>query len=567
MDSQTDLTTSAQRSAAANWSANWAAIQVSQPKLLEPPGVLPAEMQWVWGRDGALTAMTDGRWWAGCSLPLRAAQFMLRKADLSCKALCYLSPVHAAQIRATLDAMKSGQAIIALVRDQQTLHMLLTGADFSADIARHRLSFTVGADWEIQLHDLLASQSGLATPTSFFRPITADVSPAEEMIGPAQAVFARCNADRAKKCQELRSHWHPRQVHNICVVAPTQFRLWDDTGEALAKIFADAPAGIEVLRFDPDDPASSSPLALATAAAKSDAMVTPNMSRADFPDLAPMEMPWATWLTTPRVPAPEQVGPHDSLLVADPAWRQLAIGKGWNPQYVTVACWPEMDVPRGLNTGVFAPSTLAIICDTQPLAPPASVEQYSSHRLLWEAIADELLNDPFALGDSPEQYLEQRLRQSPVETEHFNRSVFLDGVISHAYQQGLARLLIHERLPLQLHGVGWSDIEGFGANARGPIENRTQFAAAVAASTALIHVWPGHGAHAISSNAKPLLQPRRRHEFLGQARSILTRPSAAAPSSPALALNAMKIIETLRSPVSRDAKRSACATRSASRHS
>jgi hypothetical protein len=256
-------------------------------------------------------------------------------------------------------------------------------------------------------------------------------------------------------------------------------------------------------------------------AAKCDAIVTPNMGRADLPDLMPDEMPWATWLTYPRIPLVEKAGPKDTLLVADASWKTLAIDKGWKADRIFVAAWPPRECAplfaESRLPGMFRMTTdptLAIIADTQPLDPPARIVEYSSHRLLWEFIRDELLNDPFALGNSADAYLDARMRQLRIGDDGFDRHAFIDGIIFHARLQGLARLLIGERVPLKIFGCGWEMLEEFGESADGPIRSREQLNRAIDSAIALIHVWPKTGAHPIEAMGKPVIRPGLHREAL-----------------------------------------------------
>ena len=50
------------------------ALKKTQPALLEHCHSLPENLEWIYGRDGYLTAHERGRWWSGCSLPIRAAR-------------------------------------------------------------------------------------------------------------------------------------------------------------------------------------------------------------------------------------------------------------------------------------------------------------------------------------------------------------------------------------------------------------------------------------------------------------------------------------------------------------
>ncbi|HET6249088.1 MAG TPA: hypothetical protein VFE47_15440 [Tepidisphaeraceae bacterium] len=521
--------TAAIRAAAMNFSANLRTLRNTQPAVAELVTTLPPDMEWVFGRDGALTALdAQGKWWAGCSLPKRAAQFMLKKANLDGAVLCFLYPVHAAQIRVTLDRAKPGQALLLLTPSEKTLAMLLACEQFAAEIDAHRLYFAAGQGWESQLDELLEQMPGLSTPTQFIRPILADSTLADEMIAPAQKIFADHSTRRGQRAAELTANWKSTGLRRVCVVAPQLFRLWDDAGTALAEAMASCTQNIEISRFNPDDPASASSLALTSAATACDAIVTPNIGRGDLPDLLPEAMPWATWLTTPRIPSAHKAGPRDTLLLADREWKIPAMEKGWDANRILLAGWPPGSYnahAAGAAAGVYeippAPH-LALIFNTQPLEAPPHVIEYSSHRLLWESIERELVDDPFAMDGSADEYLSARMQRAHVSDEGFDRAAFLDGVILHAWQQGLARALLGEKFPLKLFGEGWNALEEFARFANGPVKSRSELVDIVTSATALVHAWPMPHMHPIDATGKPVVRANRRREaFIRDAKLAL----------------------------------------------
>src|SRR5207248_671463 len=138
----------------------------------------------------------------------------------------------------------------------------------------------------------------------------------------------------------------------VCVLMASHFRLWDDAGCALRDALAPtAPAGVEFVTVDVDDPAAAGPLALAAAAAGCDAVVAADRSRADAPDVVHIDQPWVTWATQPaRLPPRTAAGPNDTLLVADPAWREEAVRRGWPAERVMAAGWPEQMQNGGPST-------------------------------------------------------------------------------------------------------------------------------------------------------------------------------------------------------------------------
>src|SRR5581483_11483801 len=91
---------------AANWEKNEKALAISQPECAHAMSVVEG-VTWLFARDGSLTAMLPGeRWWAGCSVPLAAARFMLKKMEAGGNVACFLSPDHAAQLRVALDKLQ-----------------------------------------------------------------------------------------------------------------------------------------------------------------------------------------------------------------------------------------------------------------------------------------------------------------------------------------------------------------------------------------------------------------------------------------------------------------------------
>lgn len=509
--------------AARNWAANSAALDKTQPATAAlTAGDLP-EVEWLLARDGALTAMLPGdRWWQGCSVPLAAARVMLRQMEIAGNVACFLSPVHAAQLHVALEMLEARQAVIALVPDRVTLWVMLHCRDFSEPIASHRLWFAAGPEWEQRLARLFVENPGLPTPAQFVRPILADPEHVDQLIAPAQKVFAAENTRRGDEIRRLVARVPDTlPVARVCLVAPSRFRLWDCAPQALTNaVLGSGGNPVVAERFDSDDSASASPLALASAIARCGAIVSADLARTDVPDVAPTDAPWVTWVTTPRIPSGGAVGPRDSLLLADPSWRKIAVERGWPADRVHDAAWPQIaraDPPGG--------GVLALVADTQLLKPPKRIEDYSSHKLLWEGIADELLNDPFAIGNDPEGYLREKTARSQIDEEGFDRKLFLDRLITPAWQQGLARLLIREALPLRLWGKGWDEIEPLAPHAAGAVTSADAFDAIVTSAAALVHPLPSTTAHPIDSLGCPVLRAfgRTRRSFLHDARQAQDR--------------------------------------------
>ncbi len=509
MPTLTRTQTLAERAAQANFSANHRALSSSQPTLINFTDSRPRDLEWVFGRDGSLTARKGGETWLGsCSLPARAAMEMLRKLDVSGAVACFLAPGHAAQIRAALAKMRPEQAIVALVPDESELTAMLHCEDFSQPIRSNRLWFVTGDGWEGQLAKLLDEHPGLGTPGQFIRVPASAAELIDRLIPHAQRVIGEVIKVRSNAIQSLRElSWRRPSTTRLLVVAPTQFRLWNDVGEMLiaaAREACDQRDDLSWTLFDADDPASSTPLALASLARQCSAMITSNTSRADLAPIIPLELPWITWITGSRLPPAGAAGPHDRQILADVSMMEPARRAGWTDDRLHLGTWRRTcDVDADSSrTG-----PVAIVADTRPLDAPEALQEYSSHNLLWEAIREDVLTNPFVLRTDIGAYLTSRMHQANISPDGFPRAVFLNELIVPAFQQGIASLLIQARVPIRIFGAGWSDIERFTGNCAGAVESRRQLAQILRCSRAVVHVWPGSRMHAIERCGAPVLRP------------------------------------------------------------
>ena len=532
--------------AESNYRANLEALARAQPHLALTLGVADMEAEWIFARDGSLTAMQPGdRWWGDCSLPRRAGQFMFKTMEIHGVVACFLNPIHAAHLRVTLGMMEPQQAIIAIVGDPSALWLMLHCDDFTAEFRSHRLWFVTGEKWESDLKQLFADNPGLPTASQFIRAISTDNAPADALIAPAQKIFAEEQDRRGALARSAFANWllRDKREGNICVIAPSRFRLWNDAPFIVAQV---ARQAAPILEFDPDDPASASPLALAQRARECDAIVAANLSRADLPDIVPEDMPWTTWVTLGRIPRREDCRKHDRLLLAEPQWLDEARARGWKDDESELAGWPGLALPQDRNEGF-----VALIADTRRLRAPRHISEYSSQLLLWELIQRELTADPFLINNvvarasnpcsressreesagrsmtstgwkpvpqAGDQYLDSRIAQLRVAEESLNRAFFLEHLIVPAYQQGLARLLIEHGVPVRLFGEGWEKIPQFATHFGGAVETRERFAEILGRCAAVVHAWPSERAHPIDAIEKPILRPfgRTMNEFLVQ---------------------------------------------------
>jgi hypothetical protein len=561
--------------AARHFQANLNALKASQGGLTPP--ALP-NLTWLFARDGSLTALLDGeRWWAGCSVPRAAARFMLKTMEVRGTVGCFLHPCHAAQLRVALDRLHARQAIVAIVPEAETFAVLLHAQDFSNDVAAGRLWFAAGAEWQQELEAIFDQDPGLPTPVEFIRPILADTIPADRLIDPAQTIFARVGSTRATRVQALLSEWRPqpRKTRRVCLLAGSEFRLWDDAALVLAELETET-TGVEVLRLDPDRPTSASPLALADAAAQCDAILAANCFRQDLPGLTPTEQPWLTWITTSRIPPATDAGPNDRLLLADSTFLSIAARQGWEEHRIQPAGWPEISMGPTACSAAFSPSPgtpgeasgisdcpragwgggsvddpsgvnrrnplpnpppeyrereqetghstgLAIIADTHPLDPPKQLSEYSSQLVLWDLIREELAREPFLATGDMGQYLKTRRSRLQIGDAGFDGGMFVDRLIIPAIHQALATLLIRAGLPVRLFGRGWDQIEGLAEHHGGPVSSRAELGRILEASAAVVHLWPWETGHPVESAGRPVIRATGANALLREAHAALSR--------------------------------------------
>ncbi len=530
--------TAADRQAASNYLANHTALAGTQPRLAARLAGRTLAVSWVYGRDGSLTARNQGgQWYSGCSLPHRAVAAMLNRLEVRGTTACFLSPDHAAMLQVALDKLQPHQSIIAIIPDLDDLHFALHCGNFAGAIAAHRLWFAAGDDWPGELTQLLREHPGLAEPEQFIRAPTLDERTAAELIPRAQSVLASESQRRRSLIGDLRRR-PPATDGPIGIVAPSRFRLWNDAGQVLAESLMSQPGHWR--RLDSDDPASASSLALAHLAAQSRAIVAANVTRADWPDAISRDTPVITWLTVCRIIPFARVGPRDGLLLADEAWIEPALRAGWPRNRLGVAHWPvtaHAASPAG-------PAFLALIADTSPISADEARFELSSHRLLWDLIAQELSKDPLAPGDDVGRYLSARMQRLSICPDGFDRAQFIERLILPAFQQGVARIAIREGLPLKLYGEGWSAIEQLAERAAGAIRSRAELFSAAAAAAGLLHAWPVGGFHPILTLGRPVVRPAGRNGgWLGECRRVLAG-TVGAPGHPQRTLDG-DLVESL----------------------
>jgi hypothetical protein len=527
-----------QERAVANFAANCYAIRQNQPSLPEHFAPLPEGLQWVLARDGSLTALNaDGTWWAECSLPWRAARSMFKSLKLDSLFGCFLSPAWAAQLRLCLDLIEPRQAIVAVCPGVEELVVMLHCESFAEDIAAGRMWFAAGENWPTQIEAIFDTHPGLIVPSQFIRAMSQHKDKIEAMIPPGQKALTDINTRRAAAIVDLRAD--RSTSGRLCVVCPSQFSLWQDAGPALAELIgALAPAdAAAVTCLDPDRPTSASTLALAKATANCDALLIPDAGRGDLPGVVSTDVEWITWVTRGSIPDANAAGPRDRVLLADRSWQRLAMDAGWAKERTAIAEWPI--APMESTPAANSPH-LALIADTLPAQAPNAVSDFSSQAVFWEHSRRELLNDPFAVGDDAELFLNRLIRELEIAAEALDRRVFINELIIPAYQQGLAMHLVRGGIPVRIFGRGWDTVSAKPESAilenawAGPLRSSADVRVAVAGAAGLVHAWPSRSAHPIHRYGKPVLGPcLSAAAFVREASQVLRGgPPTSPPASP-----------------------------------
>ncbi len=112
-------------------------------------------------RDG------DGRWAAGCSVPLLAGRALLRSLSVEPGGHCLLAPAHAGLVVAARERLGPDPVLFVVQPDLDLLPADPGGDDFSADLAAGRLWFAAGDGWAAEFRRAFDAHPGLAVPARF----------------------------------------------------------------------------------------------------------------------------------------------------------------------------------------------------------------------------------------------------------------------------------------------------------------------------------------------------------------------------------------------------------------
>jgi len=485
--------TAASQLASKNRQANLDALRIRQgEESAALRNFIPPPLEWVLGRDGYLTGRdAAGKWWSGTSIPLRVGRSLLQTLELTCSASCFLGPTTAGQIRAALEKLRGEQAMIAVIPDMQTAAVILYCDDFSSELKSGRLWLAAGPGWATGLWRILSDFPGLAVPLQFIKTPLMSQEALAEMMEVANPTFGAEIKRRGELAEQIRdrlktSEWRGKPP---CVVMASNYRTWDFASLVLGRI---AAGNKDWRRLDTDVPTSASPLALAMAAEECGAVVTADIFRADVGNVIPDAMPWITWVTRGRCAAFTQ-GSADRVLLADRNWIVRATEGGWPADRIAIAGWPELcapSQPRGKQ--------IALIGDVAPIDPPEKLRDFSSHGLLWEGIAAELVENPHMLGNDPDAYLNDRAQKLDIPGETLDRPLFMEKLILPCWRRGAVAALKCAGLNIRCFGEGWETKES--------VTSFDQLLAIAQESAALVCPVPTVEAHPVDALNRPVIR-------------------------------------------------------------
>lgn len=515
--------------AATNFERNRAALEARWPRtVLALPETLP-ELEWLFARDGALSARhIDRRWFNDISVPRRAAERMIKQLVVVGSTAVMLAPTHACQVRRALDLLAATQALIVIVPGESNAGVIVACEDFSADIKSGRLWLAVGPDWQEELKAILDGNDGLAAPQTMIRVPGLNVATVELISRPCEVMLATHHKVQRQLVNMLHAkpRFPQRPVRKACLIVDS-FKLWDSAGQLLNN--AAASSSLTCVTVDASSSTQASDLRLARAADGCDVVVTANIGRAERPGVVPDSVPWITWVTGATVPTRVASAKADRLVVADPAMREAAIAASWPASSISIASEPREERPAH-DQGTRA--TPAIIFDLPAITLPKSVEEMSSLRLVWELIERELVGQALRQRADVDAFILSCADRVGVPRESFPLATFRDRLVSPLFARELAIEFASKHVAFAIYGDGWASVPQVASRWRGAVTTSDEFAACIAATSVILDVWAAATTHAARRTGRPIVKAwgRRAMDVL----SALQSPTHTPPTAEAI---------------------------------
>lgn len=521
--------TDATQAAADNFERNRAALERRWPRAaMCLPDRLP-ELEWLYARDGALSGRhVDRQWFGECSVPARSAERMFARLQIDSPTAILLGPTHAQQIRVVLEKLSRDQALLVVIPGEFTAGVIAACHDFTDALNAGQLWLAAGPDWEVELQAILDRNEGIAPASVMIRVPGLNSDVVDAVHKPCDLLLSKHAASQKQRVELVMAKPRlPRTpARRLCVMTGA-FGLWNDAASQLNDLIASAGDRLDCVRIDTANAAQRSSLYAARAAEGSDAIVTANVGRSDRAGIVPHNVPWTSWATT-RVPAFEPNAPLDTLVIADEAMRPLASRAGWPADRVRVGAEPLQDLPAASGE-----ARVSVIADLAPIVVPKPIEDMSSHRVIWDAVERDLIDDPLRVGTSAEAYLHRWCDRVGVPRASFPTSLVVDLLVTPIFIREVTRQLVTRGAPINVWGRGWETVEAVRPMCRGGIADRGQLRVALERTTAILDLWPNAVAHPARRTGRPVLSVAGAmwHELLSSIRTASKLPATPAAQS------------------------------------
>jgi hypothetical protein len=483
-----------------NLAANRAAIQSIYPRLLASlPEELP-EMEWLFARDGSLSARTpDRRWIADCTVPQRVARRSLGQVEMTGVVSCLLAPSHAQEIVAALDRLAAHQGLLFVQPSESSFALSMACHDFSDAIRSKRLFPVVGPAWEREFDRLYAQFPALAPPAIMIRlPLAAQwlldrITPAMDRL--VQAQLHRHAIGLQRGAARLIS----TSASGLLVVGNGRVSMMNDAG---ASLLALAAKDRTTMPLDTGECVNAASLAIAQSALQCDAntILAADIGRTDLPTLAPSGVSWVTWCTHGRVPRFDaKAGPQDRLLLIHPSLQPAALAVGWPASHVSIATDPRQDRPAASD------ARPTLFFDLTAIEVPSHINDYSSHRLLWDRIAHEIGKDPFAHRAPVVEYVRTIGQSLGIDRDALPLDAILHRLIEPLLAKSIATHLHAAGHRFWIVGSGWDALPELATHVRCPVVDSHTWDDALRHANAIFDTWPASPYHRSRYLGRPVV--------------------------------------------------------------
>jgi hypothetical protein len=516
--------TRAARLAHENYRANRSAVRDIQPTLL---GAVPEELpdwEWIFARDGSLSARLPGRAWiSGSSVPRALAERALQK--LEAKGLCigFVVPAHAQDVVVALSKLAPEQTLLVVHPADSFLIQLLACHDFSADLRSRKFILAVGPAWQREFADTFTRHPTLVPPHQLIKLPYASPRFVERVFGSIEHLIHQESQSHQQKLRAMSIGMAGTSTSGLLLAAGSSPRLWSSlTGHLLSVAAANDAADVSTL--DTSDPTTASAMALARAAQSKSALLTADVGRADLPELLPVSKPWIAWCSHGRIPKRVESARRDKLILSSAQLLEPALRAGWNKSDLRVGL--PIEIPP-----IAADAKPTMIVDFVPPHVPAAFNEFSSHRLLWEFIDSQLSADALFSNSPLQQTIPSLLAKFNIDPQSFPFDLLVRQLLEPAFARALAKQLVKRGVDFRLVGSGW-DSEPELTGVRSSVNCLND---ALAGASCLIDMFPGQRLHRQHFVRRPVV-PTWGRSWSALLRDLARPQSLPVESVPALAL-------------------------------